>query len=119
MNDQAETEKSDAIAGKSVVSLPSIQQNPSGLHARYRVEKNNGEPTDPNAVYFVLRLDDGGRDPEHIRASRIAALRYAQTILNGGENTLHLHEMASDVVGLLEKVNPAKKLDHVHPEDSM
>jgi len=28
-----------------------------GLYKKYRVEKTDGTPIDPNAVYFVLRLD--------------------------------------------------------------
>ncbi len=28
-----------------------------GLYDKYEVRKRDGTPTDPNAVYFVLRLD--------------------------------------------------------------
>lgn len=28
-----------------------------GLYQKYKIEKTDGTPTDPNAQYFVLRLD--------------------------------------------------------------
>jgi hypothetical protein len=43
-----------------------------GLYDKYDIVKKNGQ-TDPNAVYFVLRLDT---DPH----ARIAALAYANSI---------------------------------------
>ena len=36
-----------------------------GLHHKYNISKTNGNPTDPNADYFVLRLD---KDPHALRA---------------------------------------------------
>jgi hypothetical protein len=50
------------------VTIPTIEENPNGFHGRYKVEKLNGEPTDPAAKYFVLRLDYGGRDFQHVQA---------------------------------------------------
>ena len=44
----------------------------NGLYDKYHITKKNAE-TDPNAVYFVLRLDT---DPH----ARIAATAYAQSI---------------------------------------
>lgn len=35
---------------------------------------------DAHAEYFVLRLDDGGKDPSHVQASRKAVLAYADGI---------------------------------------
>ena len=49
--------------------LPTESENPNGLHARYIVTKASGEPCDPEAVYFVLRLDRGGDDPIHIQGA--------------------------------------------------
>ncbi|WP_342632693.1 hypothetical protein [Marinobacter alkaliphilus] len=66
------------------------QQNPQGLHQRYRVEKLNG-PTDPGAEYFVLRVDGGGSDPKHIAACRKALQVYANEI------EPHLPELAKDL----------------------
>lgn len=57
--------------------IQSVKDNPHGLHKRYDVAKTNGEPIDPRAVYFVLRLDGFGRDPGHIAACRAAARAYA------------------------------------------
>lgn len=70
--------------------MQSKSGNPKGLHKRYRVEKLDG-PTDPDAEYFVLRLDDGGSDPKHIAACRKALLVYADEI------ETHLPELASDL----------------------
>lgn len=71
-------------------NLPSIRENPSGLHARYQVKKLTeseffkGEyvPTDtePEAEYFVLRLDESAGDKAHLRACRLAIRAYAEAI---------------------------------------
>lgn len=60
-------------------SIPVAAANPNGLHQRYRVSRIEG-PTDPRAVYFVLRLDRFGRDPVHVEACRAAARAYAQAV---------------------------------------
>ncbi len=51
-----------------------------GLYNRYHIAKANGKPVDPNAEYFVLRLDENGSDPKHIAACRKAVLVYADEI---------------------------------------
>lgn len=58
--------------------IPTKSENPKGLHQRYKITKVDGSPTDPRAVYFVLRLDGFGDDPGHIRACREAALAYVR-----------------------------------------
>ena len=65
-----------------------------GLYQRYKIQHMDPAdgPDDPNAVYFVLRLDNGRRDPIHIRACRIAALTYAKEI---GD---HLPKLRDDLV---------------------
>jgi hypothetical protein len=60
--------------------IPSIKENPCGLHRRYIIQKADGEPVDPRAVYFVLRLDGFGDDPAHIQACRAAAKTYVEEI---------------------------------------
>jgi hypothetical protein len=67
-------------------AIPSMQDNPNGLHQRYRVTKLNGEPTDPMATYFVLRLDHFGRDGQHIAACREAARTYCDYIDDLGDD---------------------------------
>ncbi len=64
-------------------AIPIMRDNPHGLHQRYRVEKVNGEATDPMATYFVLRLDGFGRDGQHIAACRAAARAYADYVTSG------------------------------------
>ena len=70
--------------------IPNKSENPSGLYNRYLVEKREGQ-TDPNAEYFVLRLDDGGSDPAHIAACRKAVMTYANEI------EPHLPQLAADL----------------------
>ena len=62
-----------------------------GLFDKYRVTKKEGE-TDPDAVYFVLRLDT---DP----AARSAAMYYASSI--GLKNPL-LYEHLRNLITKLE-----------------
>lgn len=59
--------------------IPLIQDNPNGFHQKYFVAKMNGQPLEPGAEYFVLRLDAGG-DPAHVAACRRAILEYAKVI---------------------------------------
>jgi hypothetical protein len=54
--------------------LPKREENPDGLHQRYNVTRADGT-YDPDAQYFVLRLDFGG-DMEHAMACRAAARTY-------------------------------------------
>lgn len=51
-----------------------------GLYGRYLISKTNGQPVDPRAEYFVLRLDEFGDDQRHIQACRKAVLVYADSI---------------------------------------
>jgi hypothetical protein len=83
--------------------LPSQTENPKGLHARYAIQKivKNPKcqvevtdtfmgiddtpefvtvPVDPGAEYFVMRLDMGGSDKNHIMACRIAIKAYAEAM---------------------------------------
>lgn len=72
--------------------IPVEQENPNGLHQRYEIYKSSGEPVDPNAEYFVLRLDLGGNDPKHIQACRQAIRTYAVAIQD------HLPVLANDLL---------------------
>lgn len=51
-----------------------------GLYNKYIVSKSNREPIDPGAEFFVLRLDDGCNDKNHLAACRMAVLNYADYI---------------------------------------
>ena len=66
------------------------EKKKKGLYNRYKVSKINGD-VDPNAEYFVLRLDDGGSDPKHIEACKKAILVYAEEIKE------HLPELSNDL----------------------
>lgn len=81
-------------------TIPTQLENPKGLHQRYIVKKLVPNPNydwgkaseigeneeyfvenpERGAEYFVLRLDEGGKDVDHIRAGRIAIHAYAKAI---------------------------------------
>lgn len=80
-------------------SIPFQEDNPFGLHRKYVVQKiipnpkynPNGNyraqtdtfstaPVDPDAEYFVLRLDHNATNKEHLKACRIAINAYADAI---------------------------------------
>ncbi len=85
------------------------EENPNGLHQRYKVTKADGSPTDPNAVYFVLRLDLGGSDSVHTQRCRLAASEYARHC----EGT-HLQQVGrelADLVNEIESGMPDVELD--------
>ena len=71
--------------------LKTREENPEGLHMRYYVEKVSGKPVDEGAEYFVLRLDEKGKDPKHITACRKAILTYAEEIKD------HLPTLSKDL----------------------
>lgn len=96
-------------------NIPTQAENPNGLHSRYYIKKIVRNPkagkitgydffdqpirepdfiavsTDENAEYFVMRLDTGGSDIEHIKACRIGVHAYADAIQH------HLPELAKDL----------------------
>lgn len=77
-----------------MAKIPDQLENPEGLHQRYYIKKivpadgmfDDGEfklkavDVDKDAEYFVMRLDSGGRDINHIRACRIGIHAYANAI---------------------------------------
>lgn len=81
-------------------AIPPKEANPNGLHQRYNVTKTNGEPVDPLATYFVLRLDSHGRDWQHIQASRHAAREYARLTVK----VPYLRKMAEDLLALVDNL---------------
>lgn len=76
-------------------TIPTIEENPTGLHRRYNVTKANGEPVDPGSIYFVARIDDGGDDHVHLEACRNAVRAYCQLIFRYG-NAHPLAQMANE-----------------------
>ena len=80
--------------------LPSASDNPNGLHQKYIITRADGEPVDPKAVYFVLRLDG---DHAHNQASRVAALKWADVIDQTCEK---LGPVANDLRGLVNQLTP-------------
>lgn len=89
-------------------SIPTQDENPKGLHLRYFIQKVIGadrhedffgnvyytpkvKDIDKDAEYFVMRLDEGGSDLEHIKACRIGVHAYASAIEQ------HLPDLANDL----------------------
>lgn len=58
--------------------IKSKEENPKGLHRHYQVRRADGRPVDPDAVFFVLRIDLGSDDLGHVHACRMAALTYVR-----------------------------------------
>ena len=69
-----------------------------GIYGKYLVEKSDGSPVDPKAIYFTLRLDT---DP-HARA----AVR-AYAISCQAENP----DLAADLINLLEELEHEQTTD--------
>jgi hypothetical protein len=84
------------------------QDNPNGLHQRYQIKKIKATPqsfmglpiedkvelidVDPNSEYFVMRLDENGKDKIHVNACRQAVLHYAVLIKD------HLPKLSKDLI---------------------
>lgn len=75
--------------------IPTKDENPNGLHSRYSIRKIIGwkkegfygrrpitKAVDEDSEYFVMRLDEGGSDINHIKACRIGVHAYANAIEN-------------------------------------
>lgn len=65
------------------------REEPQGLFDKYRIEKADGSPVNPQAVYFTLRLDTD-------RHARAAIRVYAESVR--GENPV----LARDLVEILD-----------------
>ncbi len=60
--------------------LPTKEENPHGLHQKYILARVDGQDLDPEAEFFILRLDAKGKNHNHINACRRAVLAYADAI---------------------------------------
>lgn len=96
--------------------LPSPEENPDGLHARYVVLKSDGA-TSPNAKYLVMRLDHLGSDPLWTANCRRYAMLLGEEILSDLRME-HLHQMARELIELCDKENAFAELRAQHVEDS-
>lgn len=86
--------------------IPTIDENPKGLHQKYVIRKVTGvkrngfigrptlvtTPVDSDAEYFILRLDDRCKDKKHVEACRKAVLHYADLIKD------HIPELSKDLI---------------------
>lgn len=71
----------------------------TGLHQKYNVTKANGTPTDPDAVYFVLRLDTD----QH---ARVAAIEYAESLFYNSDAGSAEDRLAGELVRLVQRFDP-------------
>jgi hypothetical protein len=83
--------------------IPSKEENPNGLHHKYIILKENGEPVDKDAIYLVLRLDNKCNDSHHLNACRDAAIQYCNSISDDLQAT-HLHQTALELYQLVIKL---------------
>ena len=60
--------------------IPTKEENPTGLFQRYNISRTDGTEINPNAEYFILRLDGHSKDKSHVTACRLAVLAYADAI---------------------------------------
>jgi len=77
---------------------PTPEDKRDGLKTKYQIRHADGTPCDPNAQYFVLRLDyHEDCDEIHIDACRMAARMYANDIRE------HLPALSIDLRSFLSK----------------
>ena len=67
------------------------KDEPKGIFGKYRIEKEDGSPVDPEAIYFTLRLDTD----KHARAAVRAYIESCRE---------ERPELAEDLVRLLREV---------------
>lgn len=89
-------------------TIPAKINNPVGLYQRYKVEKLIG-PTDPNAVYLVLRLDNKGTDPIWTGCCRDAARMLAIDLFEKS----HLVQLSEELMALCSALEVEKIKEHV------
>jgi hypothetical protein len=77
--------------------LPTAEENPNGLHAKYSVSYADGSPIDPSQVFFALRIS-GGKDKLHNKACRCAAMLWAELILMSQPEMSHMKKTAEDLL---------------------
>lgn len=77
-----------------------MEENNTGLYDKYRIEKADGSPVDPDGVYFVLRLDG---DSDYASASRLALATYSCSI--GTTNRKLADDLFNLVMVLWSKAN--------------
>jgi len=81
--------------------MPIETEKPHEFNERYEVTNADGTPTDPDAIYFVLRLDSGCKDKQHLLACRSAARAYIRETTWGDSETSHLETIGRDLKTLL------------------
>lgn len=59
---------------------------------KYKIYKTNGKSVDPDALYFILRLDDECKDKIHLEACKKTALTYVEEIKD------HMPKLAKQMI---------------------
>jgi len=101
------------------VKTEEIPDKENGLYRKYIVLKANGEKVDPKADFFVLRLDNGCKDKNHLAACRIAVLEYARHIAYSipqlSEDLLDKYTMLPRILHYYKAVVRYNRLDDLVP----
>ncbi len=63
---------------------------PEGLYEKYKIERTDGKPIEPENEYFILKVKGIG-DQKHIEACRKAVITYAE------EMQKELPELSNDL----------------------
>jgi len=84
--------------------IKTVEENPTGLHQRYVLTKADGSPVDDDAVYFVLRLDKYGDDPDHTQFCRDAAREYCKRVNNRTDDEHPLRLVGNELWNLLNDI---------------
>ena len=108
--------------------IPKEPDKQRGLYQRYNVTKADGSEPDPDAVYFVLRLDRGGSDPGWSKLCRGAVMQMMREIAaRGGKHTKFAVDTMNLVGSLTEETKKeleerkklrAKGIDPDSPSDT-
>lgn len=77
----------------------------NGIQKKYLISHTDGSPVDPDAFYWVLRIDSGG-DPKHVAACRAAWRVYADEIKE------ELPLLAEDIYRTLDRYQTIDDLQH-------
>lgn len=88
--------------------IPSKEECPKGLHQKYILQRTDGKPIDERAEFFILRLDEFGKNPDHINNCRKAILAYADTVASTKpELAKDLYNRYNSTVGSIKiPINP-------------
>lgn len=84
--------------------IPTPEENPNGLHSKYKIEHTDGSPIDPEAIYFVLRIDKKQKNLIHQIACREAAYKYCEEVKSLAISSNTCYKVADELNQLLVNI---------------